>query len=167
VTTKIARKQLRYMPLLPQLKRLFISKNTARHMRWHKEGVCENPNVMAHPADTDAWKAQGTSGVEIRCEEGKTPSGCFGSDVGAKGPVAGDLEGLEAQKNGLRRTATALSSNYYQSMRSRGAREQENEPGEGRLARGAAYKGNEREPGCRRQAEPATPLMVGVTSVKK
>jgi hypothetical protein len=48
VTTKIARKQLRYMPLL---KRLFISKNTARHMRWHKEGVRENPNVMVHPAE--------------------------------------------------------------------------------------------------------------------
>ena len=57
VTTKIARKQLRYMPLIPRLKRLFISKNTARHMRWHKEGVRENPNVMVHPADTDAWKA--------------------------------------------------------------------------------------------------------------
>jgi hypothetical protein len=26
-------------------------------MRWHKEGVHENPNVMAHPADTYAWKA--------------------------------------------------------------------------------------------------------------
>jgi hypothetical protein len=26
-------------------------------MRWHKEGVRENPNVMAHSADTDAWKA--------------------------------------------------------------------------------------------------------------
>jgi hypothetical protein len=26
-------------------------------MRWHKEGVRENPNVMAHPAHTDAWKA--------------------------------------------------------------------------------------------------------------
>jgi hypothetical protein len=47
VTTKIARKQLRYMPLIPRLKRLFISKNIARHMRWHKEGVRENPNVMA------------------------------------------------------------------------------------------------------------------------
>jgi hypothetical protein len=38
VTMKIARKQLRYMPLIPRLKRLFISKNTTRHMRWHKEG---------------------------------------------------------------------------------------------------------------------------------
>jgi hypothetical protein len=26
-------------------------------MRWHKEGVLENPDVMAHPVDTDAWKA--------------------------------------------------------------------------------------------------------------
>jgi hypothetical protein len=29
VTTKIARKQLRYMPLIPRLKCLFISKNTS------------------------------------------------------------------------------------------------------------------------------------------
>jgi hypothetical protein len=57
VTTEIARKQLHYMPLIPWLKRLFISKNTTRHMRWHKEGVRENPDVMAHPADTNAWKA--------------------------------------------------------------------------------------------------------------
>jgi hypothetical protein len=57
VTTEIARKQLHYMPLIPWLKRLFISKNIARHMRWHKEGVRENLDVMAHPADTDAWKA--------------------------------------------------------------------------------------------------------------
>jgi hypothetical protein len=57
VTTEIARKQLRYMPLIPRLKCLFISKKKARHMRWHKEGVHENPDVMAHPADTDAWKA--------------------------------------------------------------------------------------------------------------
>jgi hypothetical protein len=57
VTMKIARKQLRYMPLIPRLKCLFISKNTARHMRWHKEGVRENLDVMAHPSDTDAWKA--------------------------------------------------------------------------------------------------------------
>jgi hypothetical protein len=25
-------------------------------MRWPKEGVCDNPDVLAHPADTDAWK---------------------------------------------------------------------------------------------------------------
>jgi hypothetical protein len=47
VTTKTARKQLRYMPLIPRLKRLFISKNIARHMRWHKEGAREPPKLMA------------------------------------------------------------------------------------------------------------------------
>lgn len=26
-------------------------------MRWHKEGICENLGVIAHPTDTDAWKA--------------------------------------------------------------------------------------------------------------
>jgi hypothetical protein len=29
------------MPLTPRMKQLFISKKTARHMRWHKEGVRE------------------------------------------------------------------------------------------------------------------------------
>jgi uncharacterized protein (DUF2344 family) len=36
MTVKIACKQLRYMPLIPRLKCLFISKNIARRMRWHK-----------------------------------------------------------------------------------------------------------------------------------
>jgi hypothetical protein len=57
VMTEVARNQLHYMPLIPRLKCLFIFKNTARHMRWHKEGVRENPNVMAHLDDIDAWKA--------------------------------------------------------------------------------------------------------------
>ena len=34
ITTEVAYKQLRYMT--PRLKRLFLSKNTAQHMRWHK-----------------------------------------------------------------------------------------------------------------------------------
>jgi hypothetical protein len=56
VTTKTAHKQLCYMPLTPRMKRLFISKKIARHMRWHKEGVCENDQVMVHPSDSEAWK---------------------------------------------------------------------------------------------------------------
>jgi hypothetical protein len=27
------------------------------HMRWHKDGECENNNVMVHPSDGEAWKA--------------------------------------------------------------------------------------------------------------
>jgi hypothetical protein len=57
VTTKTAHKQLRYMPLTPQMKRLFISKKIARHMRWHMDGVRENDQVMVHPSDSEAWKA--------------------------------------------------------------------------------------------------------------
>jgi hypothetical protein len=57
VTTKTAHKQLRYMPLTSRMKQLFISKKTARHMRWHKEGVRENNQVMLHPSDSEAWKA--------------------------------------------------------------------------------------------------------------
>jgi hypothetical protein len=56
VMTKTAHNKLRYMPLTPQMKRLFISKKTARHMRWHKEGVRENDQVMVHPSDSEAWK---------------------------------------------------------------------------------------------------------------
>jgi hypothetical protein len=45
------------MLLTPQLKRLFILKKTAMHMRWHKEGEHKNSNVMVHPSDGEAWKA--------------------------------------------------------------------------------------------------------------
>jgi hypothetical protein len=56
VTTEVAHKQLRYFSITPRLKRLFISKRTARHMRWHKEGIRENDGVMGHPSDGEAWK---------------------------------------------------------------------------------------------------------------
>jgi hypothetical protein len=57
VTTKTAHKQLCYMPLMPRMKWLFISKKIARHMRWHKEGVHENDQVMVYPSDSEAWEA--------------------------------------------------------------------------------------------------------------
>jgi hypothetical protein len=57
VTMNVAHKQLRYMPLTPRMKRLFLSKKISRHMRWHKECVCENDQVMVHAFDSEAWKA--------------------------------------------------------------------------------------------------------------
>jgi hypothetical protein len=57
VMMKVAHKQLRYMSLTPRMKQLFLSKKIARHMRWHKEGVRENDQVMVHPSDGEAWKA--------------------------------------------------------------------------------------------------------------
>jgi hypothetical protein len=56
VTTEVTQTQLRYFPITPRQKRLFISKRTARHMRWHKEGIRENDGVMGHPSDGEAWK---------------------------------------------------------------------------------------------------------------
>jgi hypothetical protein len=56
VTMKVAHKQLHYMPLMPRTKWLFLSKKTARHMRWHKEDVHENNQVMVHLSDSEAWK---------------------------------------------------------------------------------------------------------------
>jgi hypothetical protein len=57
VTTKVSYKQLCYMSLTPWMKWLFLSKKTTRHMRWHKEGVRENDQVMVHPSDSEALKA--------------------------------------------------------------------------------------------------------------
>jgi hypothetical protein len=36
---------------------MFLSKRTAIHMRWHKDGERENKEVMVHPSDSDVWKA--------------------------------------------------------------------------------------------------------------
>jgi hypothetical protein len=36
---------------------LFLSRNTARHMRWHKEHEREDTHVMTHRSGSDAWKA--------------------------------------------------------------------------------------------------------------
>jgi hypothetical protein len=56
VTTEVAHKQVRYMPITPQLKQMFVSERTMIHMRWHKDGERENKEVMVHPSDSDAWK---------------------------------------------------------------------------------------------------------------
>jgi hypothetical protein len=54
--TEVTQKQLHYFPITPRLKRLFISKRTTGHMRWHKEGIRENDGVMGHPSYSEAWK---------------------------------------------------------------------------------------------------------------
>jgi hypothetical protein len=36
VTIKVAVKQLRYIPITPRLKWLFLSEETVKQMRWHK-----------------------------------------------------------------------------------------------------------------------------------
>jgi hypothetical protein len=57
VTMKVAHKQLHYMPIMSQMKQLFLSKKITRHMRWHKEDARENNQVIVHPSDSEASKA--------------------------------------------------------------------------------------------------------------
>ncbi|XP_065857963.1 uncharacterized protein [Euphorbia lathyris] len=48
-------KVLRYFPLIPRLKRLYMSSKTASSMRWHMEGRNKD-GKLRHPADALAWK---------------------------------------------------------------------------------------------------------------
>jgi hypothetical protein len=58
VTTKVVVKQLRYIPLMPRLKRLFLCEETTHLMRWHKKGIrdSEDSDIMSHPVDVEAWQ---------------------------------------------------------------------------------------------------------------
>jgi hypothetical protein len=59
VTIEVVLKQLRYMPITPRLKRLYLSKETTKQMRWHKEGKHESKDLdtVSHPTDSEAWEA--------------------------------------------------------------------------------------------------------------
>jgi hypothetical protein len=59
VVTKVAAKQLRWLPIIPRLSRLFLNKEIALHMTWPKNGVrlVTGPDIMVHPLDGDSWKA--------------------------------------------------------------------------------------------------------------
>nr|XP_004252707.1 uncharacterized protein LOC101244468 [Solanum lycopersicum] len=52
----ISRKILRYFPIIPRLQRLFMTKGTAKEMRWHKDERVDD-GVLQHPADSLAWKS--------------------------------------------------------------------------------------------------------------
>jgi hypothetical protein len=56
---KVAVKQLHYIPVTPRLKWLFLSVETAKQMRWHKEGKhdSKDANIMSHPMNGEAWHA--------------------------------------------------------------------------------------------------------------
>jgi hypothetical protein len=58
VTTKVAVQHLCYMSITPRLKWLYLSEETAKPMKWHKEWKrdIEDPDIMPHPADTEAWE---------------------------------------------------------------------------------------------------------------
>ncbi|XP_021866163.2 uncharacterized protein [Spinacia oleracea] len=47
-------KVMRYFPLIPRLKRLYMSSKTTEDMRWHFDRKDEK--IISHPADSEAWK---------------------------------------------------------------------------------------------------------------
>lgn len=53
----IARKVLRYLPIIPRIQRLYLAEESAKQMRYHKEGHRENPELLVHPSDGEAWKS--------------------------------------------------------------------------------------------------------------
>jgi hypothetical protein len=52
---KIPHKVLRYFPIKSRWKRLFLLKDIAKDMRWHKDGRRDDGNLR-HPADSIVWK---------------------------------------------------------------------------------------------------------------
>jgi hypothetical protein len=56
VITKVAVKQLRYIPITPRLKHLFMTKEITKQMRWRKEGKhdIEGADIMLHPVVGEA-----------------------------------------------------------------------------------------------------------------
>ncbi|XP_045831211.1 uncharacterized protein LOC123922548 [Trifolium pratense] len=79
--------KMHYLPLTPRLKRLYASKNSARHMRWHSEHQ-QVEGVLEHPSDAEAWKhfdqtypqfSSETRNVRLGlCADGFTPFGQSG-----------------------------------------------------------------------------------------
>jgi Transposase family tnp2 len=53
---RVLKKVLRYLPITPRLQRLYMTRANAEHMRWHKEGAREKPDIMVHPADGEDRK---------------------------------------------------------------------------------------------------------------
>ncbi|GKV33978.1 hypothetical protein SLEP1_g42409 [Rubroshorea leprosula] len=80
----IARKSLWYLPIIPRLQRLYMSRKTTEHMIWHLNCCNENEKIV-HPACGDAWKhfdrthpdfANEPSNVRLGlCTDGFTPFG--------------------------------------------------------------------------------------------
>jgi uncharacterized Zn finger protein (UPF0148 family) len=52
---RIPAKVLQYLPFIPRIQRLYMTKESVKHMTWHKNSKRYNPDKMVHPSDGDAW----------------------------------------------------------------------------------------------------------------
>lgn len=64
---KIPHKILRYLPVTPRLKKLYMNKKIAKSMRWHKDKRVED-GELRHPADGEEWKEFDTQHPEFALE---------------------------------------------------------------------------------------------------
>jgi len=55
VSPPVPAKVLRYFPLKPRIKKLYMSSKTVDSMKWHEKGRT-NDGKLRHPADSFAWK---------------------------------------------------------------------------------------------------------------
>jgi uncharacterized Zn finger protein (UPF0148 family) len=53
--SKIPKKVLQYLPILPRIQRLYTTEESAKLMTWHKNGK-RYSDKMGHPSDGEAWK---------------------------------------------------------------------------------------------------------------
>jgi hypothetical protein len=47
---------LRHLPFKPRIQRLYMTKESTKHMTWHKNGKRYNLDKMVHASDGEAWK---------------------------------------------------------------------------------------------------------------
>lgn len=64
---KIPHKVLRYFPLTPRLRRLYMSRKIATDMRWHRDKRVDD-GLLRHPADSEEWKDFDRNYPEFSCE---------------------------------------------------------------------------------------------------
>lgn len=55
-SSKITYKVLKYFPLKPRLKRLYMFKSTATDMTWHHNRKRPEGRILEHPSDGEVWK---------------------------------------------------------------------------------------------------------------
>ena len=64
---KIAHKVLRYFPLTPRLRRLYMSRKRVEDMRWHRDKCVDN-RISRHSADSEEWKEFDLQHLEFALE---------------------------------------------------------------------------------------------------
>ncbi|GLT25907.1 hypothetical protein SLA2020_010060 [Shorea laevis] len=84
ILLSLSQESLWYLPIIPRLQRLYMSRKIAEHMTWHLNCCNENEKIF-HPACGEAWKHFHSAHLEFAselknvrlglCTDGFTPFG--------------------------------------------------------------------------------------------